>query len=111
MATKTLTIRLPANLYQYVNDTAGEIGMPISTYVRSCIEKEHEISALDKMRCELLNRLDELRCSLSFSAVNDNQPNEILYLVRELAADRNPQIIQKVQALLNHPQVHSGDSH
>lgn len=101
MTTKTLTVRLPVNLYSYICDMAGEIGIPISTFIRSCIEKEHDISALDRMRCELLKRIDELNSNISDNGSNDNRSTEMLYLLRAIAADRNPQIMQQVQARLN----------
>lgn len=100
MTSKTLTIRMPVGLYGYVCDKAGEIGMPNSTFVRTCIEKEHDVNALESFRSELLHKFEELRSGIVQRPSSEDNSIEILYLLRALVADRNPQLIQQVQARL-----------
>jgi len=101
MTSKTLTVRLPVTLYSYVCDMAGEIGMPNSTFIRTCIEKEHDANAMERFRIELIHKFEELRTGIIQSSSSENNSIEILYLLRALVADRNPQLIQNVQARLS----------
>jgi predicted DNA-binding protein len=112
MTTKTLTIRLPSSLYSNVCDIAGEIGIPISTFVRSCIEKEHDANVMENFRSELLLKLEEICGTIQSPSNEDKQiSTEILFLLRALVADRNPQLIQQVQARLGQLQPKQlGDS-
>lgn len=99
MTTKILTMRIPNPLYSTLCRDAGEMGVPVSTYIRRLIEREHEADQLSGLRNELLARLDILTKERA-------QPfpasDELLLLCRAVAAHLNPQMVAQVRAKLSH---------
>lgn len=101
MTTKIMTIRLPLDLYSGLCGAAGEAGISVSAHARALIEREHHADAITRLREELLQRLDQIPQSFSTSSLRAQRVQaEILLFARAIAADRNPQIVQQVQARL-----------
>jgi len=96
MTMKVLTVRIPNSLYSNLCTEAGEAGTSISIYVRSLIEKEHDSELIHKLREELMTKIESIKNNSSSKSNSDEL--EMLWILRELAVDRNPQIMQKVRS-------------
>jgi hypothetical protein len=102
MTTKVLTVRIPAPVYSAICQQSAELGVPVSAYVRRMIEQEHQAEQIAEMRNELLSKLD----NLAAPAATTPSPaqDELLLLVRAVAAHLNPQLVAQVRARLANQQ-------
>ena len=100
---KVLTIRIPVSVYSSLCNQAGESGVTVSAHARRLIEKEHDAESILDLRDELISKIEGLMPSTK--QANDKlEVFEMLLLLRELAADRNPQILQRVRMKVNEKQ-------
>ncbi len=100
MTTKILTIRLPAPFYSDLCKQAAELGLSISSHVRHVLQEAHDANALNRLREDVLARLNDIGASRSQAPHTQSEIVEILLLCRALAADRNPQIVAQVKVRL-----------
>lgn len=102
-----LKVRMPADAYQHLKVRAAEAGKPISTFAKALLERESSISNTAVQLIEIQSHLQELAVlSVTYSnqtKINtelNSRLNEVLLVVRELALDRNAQILSRVSAQL-----------
>lgn len=104
MKSHFLKIRMPADAYQHLKVRAAEAGKPISTFAHALLEQENSISNTATQLSEVKSQLQELAALFAISQPksNDEKVNltlsEILLVVRELALERNAQILSRVAA-------------
>jgi hypothetical protein len=98
MTTKILTVRVPAPIYSAICCQAGEMGIPVSAYVRQLVQQEHQATQIKELRRELLSRLDAL--SAPSAATASPAKDELLLLVRAIATHLNAQLVAQVHARL-----------
>ena len=100
MTTKILTMRIAAPLYSALCISAARDGVPISSYARQLVEQEHQAEQITCLRTELLNKLENIaKTSTVPSATSD----EMLLLIRAIAAHLSPQMVAQVRAKLTQP--------
>lgn len=112
MKSNFLKVRMLAVTYQRLKDRAAEAGKPISTFANQLLEEENSISSTTIYLTEIKSQLQELAVLLSISNQSkfncekqDLAISEILLIIRELAIERNAQILNKVSAQIkNHLQ-------
>ena len=96
---KYLKVRLPAAEYQQLAQEADLAGMTVSSYVRRSLQQQRQTLLLEDVLAKLDARLST-PAAPSAPPANNRQLDEILLLARELAADRNAQILARVAAKL-----------
>lgn len=107
MKSRFLKVRMPAEVYMRLKDRAAEAGKPISTFACALLETDDSKAHALIQLSEINSQLQELTVLL----VNPSQPktnnetlkmalHEILLIVRELAIERNAQILSKVSLQL-----------
>jgi hypothetical protein len=104
VTTKILTIRVPAPIYSALCTGAAELGVSVSAHVRRLIEQEHQAEQVERLRSELLARLDRLTPAAAPSPALSPALDETLLLSRAIAAHLNPQLVAQVRARLGGPQ-------
>jgi len=96
------TLRIPQNLYQEIKEEALQFGISISETIirrleqyRSLIQKQNGYEKI----IEKLESISSLPRENSISTTKKLDPValEILYLLRELIAERSPQILKRVR--------------
>lgn len=100
-----LKVRMPAESYLRFKNRAAEAGKPISTFAHELLEQENSISNTATQLSEVKSQLQELAVLLVTSS-NQTETNaklnsrlhEVLLVVRELALDRNAQILSRVSS-------------
>jgi hypothetical protein len=100
-----LKVRMSADSYLRLKDRAAEAGKPISTFAHALLEQENSISSTAIQLSEIKSQLQGLAVLLVTSS-NPSQTsgclnsilNEVLLIVRELALERNAQILGRVSA-------------
>ncbi len=113
MKDQHLRARLPADEYQALKIAADRAGMTVSEHVRCVIARDSLASRQD----QFLTRLDARLASVlrppeadpkadpetenSTNAVLEPLVVELLFLVRELVAERNAQVLGRVGQQLN----------
>jgi hypothetical protein len=103
MTTKILTIRVPSQVYSQLCTMAAELGLPVSSHVRRLIEQEHQAEQIALLRGELLIRLDRLVPISQANPATSPVLDELLLLVRAMAAHLNPQMVAQVRMRLANP--------
>lgn len=105
MKSHFLKVRMLANTYQRLKERAAEAGKPISTFAHALLEQENSISSTAIQLSEIKSQLQGLAVLLVTSS--NQSPtngdlnsilNEVLLIVRELALERNAQILGRVSA-------------
>lgn len=107
MKSHFLKVRMPAETYLRLKNRAAEAGKPLSTFANALLEQESSISNTAIQLTEIQSHLQELAV-LSVTYSNQTKTNielnsrlhEVLLVVRELALDRNAQILSRVSAQL-----------
>ena len=104
MKTRYLKARLPAREYDALKAAADAAGVTLSDHVRTVLATQQ--AALDQARflMALEAHLQAAPVAVSDAAPADLEPllTEVLLLARELAADRNAQMLARVAQQLNH---------
>lgn len=103
MKTRYLKVRMEAEAYERLKSRAAKNGTAISTFACSIIAFDDSKLAIDFELAEIKSQLQELAVLL---ATTNNQPtngnevkvslHEVLLIVRELALERNAQILSRV---------------
>ena len=105
MKSQFLKVRMLANTYLRLKERAAEAGKPISTFAHALLEQENSISSTAIQLSEIKSQIQELAVLL-MSSNNQNKTNtelnlrvfEVLLVVRELAIERNAQILSRVSS-------------
>lgn len=106
MKTRYLKVRMQAEAYEQLKNRAAKAGKPISTLACALLEQDDNKLKIDFELAEIKSQLQELVVVL---VATNNRPIsdqvnvkllEILLIVRELAIDRNAQILSKVSLQL-----------
>ena len=107
MKSHFLKVRMPAETYLRLKNRAAEAGKPISTFAHALLEQENSTSTTAIQLIEIQSQIQELAV-LFVSSSNQTKANtelnsrlyEVLLVVRELALDRNAQILSRVSSQL-----------
>lgn len=91
--------RMPDRLLKRIKHMADAEGLSVSEQTRRMLERESDVIATE----DALKRIEEALARLSAPAIDLDRSVlvEILFLVRELAADRNAQILFRVNQKLD----------
>lgn len=107
-----LRARLPANEYSAVKSAADQAGLTLSEHVRCVLSRDRQVLEQE----QFLKKIDSKFAALSGTGAQTDRSLklerlliEVLLLTRELAADRNAQILARVSAKLN-PQMEGNKS-
>jgi hypothetical protein len=100
MTTKILSLRVSAPVYSELCSNAAELGVPVSAHVRRLIEQEHQAQQVAQLRTELLARLDQMSSALPQAVAPSPAMDEVLLLMRAIAAHLNPHLVAQVRARL-----------
>lgn len=101
MKTNFLKVRMPAESYSQLKTRAAEAGKPISTFANELLQQEKSLAQtsmqLEKIEAQL-QELAVLAATAESQSINNLnlEIREILLIVRELALDRNAQILSRV---------------
>lgn len=105
MKSNFLRIRILPSVYESLKIRAAEAGKPVSTFAHALLEQENSIANTAIQLAEIKSHLQEL--SVLLVMISD-QPSanhelnsvllEVLLIVRELAIERNAQILGRVAA-------------
>lgn len=105
MKSKFLKVRMLSVTYQRLKDRAAEAGKPISTFANALLEEENSILNAAIQLTDIQSQLQELAVLLAMMSqpkADENRINptliEILLIVRELALERNAQILSRVSS-------------
>lgn len=98
MTTKTLTCRVPIGLYQRLITESAQQGVHLSAYLRTLLQREYDELYLEHLRKELLETFER---KVSCFSLSESNQKEILYLVRAIANNLNPQINMQVKSRLS----------
>lgn len=105
MKSHFLKVRMPADTYLRLKDRAAEAGKPISTFAHALLEQENSISSTATKLTEIKSQLQGLAVLLVTSSNQsttrselDLVLHEVLLIVRELALERNAQILSRVSS-------------
>lgn len=105
MKSRFLKVRMHADTYLRLKDRSAEAGKPISTFAHALLEQENSISNTAIQLTAIQSQIQELAVLLATSS-NQSKTNsdlnstlhEVLLIVRELALERNAQILGRVSA-------------
>lgn len=105
MKSNFLKVRMLAVTYQRLKDRAAEAGKPISTFANALLEEENTILKTAIQLTDIQSQLQELAAMfaiMSLPKADEERINpaliEILLIVRELALERNAQILSRVSS-------------
>jgi hypothetical protein len=103
MKTRYLKVRMQAEAYEQLKNRAAKNGTAISTFACALLEFDESKLKIDFELAEIKSHLQELAVLL---VTTNNKPTngkevnirllEVLLIARELAMDRNAQIISRV---------------
>ena len=102
-----LKVRLTADEERALARSAGDQGLTVSEFVRALLAREREALTLDATLARIEARLAAPPVSAvpaapaPTTAHLERQLLELLLLTREVAAERNPQILPRVTQKLN----------
>ncbi|MDI1363144.1 hypothetical protein [Methylotenera sp.] len=102
MNSRYLKIRMPGDTYLNLKNRSAEAGKPISTFAHNILIAENSITHTSNELDEIKSQLQELAALLAYANTQfgsgqvDVTLREILLIVRELAMERNAQILTKV---------------
>lgn len=117
MKTRYLKVRMQAEAYEQLKNRAAKNGTAISTFACALLEFDESKLKIDFELAEIKSHLQELAVLLvttnnkptSNNEVN-NSLREVLLIVRELAMERNAQILSRVSAQIK-SQIQIGVKH
>ena len=105
MKLRFLKVRMQIDTYERLKIRAAESGKPISTFANTLLEQDDCITNTAVQLVEINSQLQELAALLVTSRKPKYEEgeikttfNEILLIVRELALERNAQILSRVAA-------------
>lgn len=105
MKSNFLKVRMLAVTYQRLKDRAAEAGKPVSTFANALLEEESSILKTAIQLTDIQSQLQELAAMvaiMSLPKADEERINpaliEILLIVRELALERNAQILSRVSS-------------
>lgn len=108
MKSRYLKIRMSYENYLNLKNRAAEDGKPISTYSHNILIVENSMVHTATQLVEIQSQLQQLAALLASanSLSGSSQLNvtlcEVLLIVRELALERNPQILSRVSSQIKH---------
>jgi hypothetical protein len=99
-----LRARLPENEYLLLKVAADKEGLTLSEYVRNVFLRDKQALTQEQLIAKIDVRLSAIsHIPVSEGAVTDYEPQlaELLFLLRELVTERNPQILSRVAQRVN----------
>lgn len=99
-----LRARLPRDEYLKLKANADAVGLTLSEYVRNVLMRDRQALEQEQFLAQVDARLAALSAAPAAPSGSANQERllvEVLLLVRELAADRNAQILARVAHQVN----------
>lgn len=107
MKSHFLKVRMTTDAYQRLKVRAAEAGKPISTFANALLEQENCIASSAIQLTEIQSQIQSL-VVLLVTSNNQSKTNcelsssfhEVLLIVRELALERNAQILTRVSTQL-----------
>ena len=105
MKTRHLRARLPDDEYLALQTSADAVGLTLSEHVRNTILQDRQALTQDRFMAQLELRLNAIsRAPVAVSTDAEKlEPLlvEVLFLIREVVAERNVQVIGRVSGQLN----------
>ncbi len=97
-----LKIRLTRDEHQQLVARADATGLRVSEFARSVLAAEHQVHSVEDVLMRLEARLTETPATPSASSADlEALVVEVLLLTRELAQDRNAQLLARANQKLN----------
>jgi hypothetical protein len=99
MKRKYLKVALPAELYAALSRAADEQGLTLASLVRTNLERRGAPIEVDRLEGRLASIEAQLTSRVQHEVSHGQEQllTEILLLVRELACERNAQVIARVR--------------
>ena len=99
MTTKIVTLRVPPRVYGSLVAEAARRGVSVSAHARNLIEQAAQVADFAQLRADLLTQVAEQGTGRSLDMQQTRAAAiEVLFLLRALCAETNPQLTGRVSA-------------